>query len=149
MIKRRSFFILIVSFLILLGCILFILRPLSFNNYSGQTFQITYIQDNSEIHDYAAIPSDIVRSNIITLGDAGYQGLIDSLNSSKFTRCFHTLNCSYFPDGYSEDFIRISWLTTSVYLCKTSSHVVVDGVVYHQTPSFNLYHACQEVMNMV
>ena len=147
--KKRNFLIIAVPFLILFGSALFILRPLSFDNYSGQTFQITYVQDNIEVHDFAAIPSDIVYTNEITLDNAGYQSLIDSLSSAKFTRCFHTPNSTYFPEGYCENFIRISWPTTSVYLCKNSSHIVVNGVLYRQTSSFNLYGVCQEVMNMI
>ena len=144
--RKRVLIHVLVIFLLFAGA-LFALYPLSFEFDSKQDFQILFIGDNIEMDNYSALPTGDVKSYTISPLAPDYQALINSIESSQYTRCFHTLSSTYFPEGYGEGMICISWPSTSVYLCKNSSHLVVNSVVYHQTSSFDLYDVCWEIIN--
>lgn len=144
--RKRILLPLLVIFLLFAG-MLFALYPFSFEFDAKQDFQVYCIEDTVDLDNYSALPTGDVNSCSISPSNFNYQPLIDSITSSKYTRCFHTLSSTYFPEGYSEDMILLSWPSTSVYLCKNSSHLVVNGVVYRQTSSFDLYDTCWEIIN--
>lgn len=145
--RKKLLPILIACFLIFGGIMLFTLYPLSFDGYQGLDFQVLFIQDNIQIDNFSALPNDNIDIYTIHSTDIRYQSLTSYLEQAKYTCCFHTINCHYFPEGYGEDVICIIWPNTSVYLSKSSSHLVVNGVVYHQASSFNLYDMFREVIN--
>lgn len=144
--RKRSLIPFFVIFLLFTG-ILLALYPLSFKLDAKQDVQIYSMEDNIDLDDHSALPTGDVISCSISPSNSNYQPLIDSITSSKYTRCFHTLSSTYFPEGYSEDMILVSWPSTAVYLCKNSSHLVVNGVVYRQTSSFDLYDTCWKIIN--
>lgn len=136
----------IILFFLLLGGVCIAFRPLSFQHYSGQTFQLLSIQDATKVEHFSAFPDAITEAYRICSSDAGYEDLIDGLASSKFRRCFYTLFSDWFPDAPEGAVIRISWPMASVYLSGHSFYLIVNGVVYHLIAPSDLYQTCSEVM---
>lgn len=143
---KRTLLILAVLALFLSGGALAALWPLSFADVSGQELRIYSISDDVTVENFAAFPTGDVSSVTLAPTDAGYQAVLASLCAARFTRCLHTLTADYFPENDSAGLLLLDGEGNSVCLCENSAHVMVNGVMYRQSASFDLYQVCQNAI---
>lgn len=127
---------------------MFFFYVFQFKDYNEKPLQISSFSDEIQDENFAAIPTDNVKTYLISPTDNIYPKLIDILNSTNYTCCFHTISSNWFPEKESNKLIRLSWDKHSIYLSDNSSHIVMDGTVYHITSS-TLYEACCDIVDMI
>ena len=149
---KKKKWIVIIAVILLIGSvssmIAFGVFSYSFKNYKGKTLQVMSFPNETQTKDFAAIPLENVSFCSLSPVDSQYEVVVQCLDFTKYSPCFHTAFSKWIPKLGDETLICISWEDTKVFISGTSPHIVVDGVVYRIENASSLYEICLNAISL-
>lgn len=113
--------------------------------------QLLVVTDDTQVENYAAMPEGDLNSFFLEPHSSEYQCITETLKAIRYSRCLHTHILNWFPQGEGSNFVRIKWFQQNLYciIAATSSHIVVNGEVFHIDTRSNLYNRIAEVVKEI